>query len=120
MTVPLGQRGDFYRLLDVLQAQRAYLYAMLDYAGHGCGSRGSALRTDPAGRSPVSAAGDVLTEEVFRCCPDGHAHDGEAQETRLTDGGVVCTWRPVRPIPETDYVFENQWKRFREQSADGV
>ncbi|MBR0508767.1 MAG: FAD-binding protein [Clostridia bacterium] len=120
VTVPLGQRGDFYRLLDVLQAQRAYLYAMLDYAGHGCGSRGSALRTDPAGRSPVSAAGDVLTEEVFRCCPDGHAHDGEAQETRLTDGGVVCTWRPVRPIPETDYVFENQWRRFREQSADGV
>ena len=30
-------------------------------------------------------------------------------------GGCQSLWRSVRPIPQTDYFFENQWKAYRER-----
>ena len=102
----------FYRLRDMLISQLVYLSAMRDHLEHGAASRGSALYTDPDGKLP----GELLPE-LFRCRLDDGAHGGELQEVRL-DGDWLChaLWRAVRPIPEMDYFFENQWRLFRERN----
>lgn len=107
-----GQAGLFYHLYDMLLAQRIYLFAMLDYIRQGGGSRGSCLYTCPNGKKP----GDKMPE-LFRCRLDEGAHGGLIQEVQLKDGECKAAWRPVRPLPETDYCFETQWKSFRERTA---
>jgi hypothetical protein len=99
----------FYRVYDMLQSRRMYLYAMQDYAGRGAGSRGSALYTDPSGQMP----GEGLPE-IFRCTLDDGAHSGVVQEVRCSaDGGPSASWRLVRPVPQPDDFFENQWRAYR-------
>ena len=100
----------FYRLRDMLVSQKAYLFAMLDYAKSGAGSRGSALYTDPEGRQP-----DEKLPGLYRCRLDQGAHGGIVQEVSLKDGECSASWRPVRPLPEVDYFFENQWKAYRDR-----
>lgn len=101
----------FYRLRDMLISQKVYLFAMVDYVKRGGGSRGSALYTDRDGKD-----GDEKLPRMFRCTRDEGALGQVIQEVFLE--GDVCRagWRPVRPIPQTDYFFENQWKRFREMN----
>ncbi len=106
-----GQAGLFYHLYDMLVAQRVYLRAMLDYIREGGGSRGSCLYTCPDGDKP----GEKMPE-LYRCRLDKGAHGGRVQEVQLKGGECEVTWRPVRPLPETDYCFETQWKSFRERS----
>lgn len=102
----------FYRVYDMLQSRRMYLYAMQDYAACGAGSRGSALYTDPSGQMP----GDGLPE-IFRCSLDDGAHSGVIQEVRsAADGELTASWRPVRPVPQPDDFFENQWRAYRERN----
>lgn len=100
----------FYRLRDMLISQKVYLFAMLDYAKSSAGSRGSALYTDKNGRRP-----DLKLPELYRCRLDQGMHGGIIQEILLN--GLQCSseWRSVRPIPETDYFFENQWKAYRDR-----
>lgn len=98
----------FYRLRDMLISQRVYLFAMLDYAKSGAGSRGSALYTDKDGKRP-----DLKLPELYRCRLDQGAHGGIVQEILLDGGECSAKWRAVRPIPEVDYFFENQWKAYR-------
>lgn len=45
----VSQLSLFYKLYDMLLSQKMYLFAMLDYAKAGGGSRGSALYTDSTG-----------------------------------------------------------------------
>ncbi len=97
----------FYRLRDMLITQRAVLTAMCDYAEKG-GSRGSALYTCSDGK----LAADALPEQM-RYRLDGGELNGKIQETV----GTVCLWRDVRPIPECDYFFENQWKEYRRREG---
>ncbi|MBT9775185.1 FAD-binding protein [Clostridium sp. MCC353] len=101
----------FYRLRDMLLSQKVYLSAMLDYAKSGAGSRGSALYTDSRGEKP-----DERFPDLYRCRPDHGAHDGIIQEIVCQDGVCSAGWRPVRPLPEADYFFENQWKLYRERN----
>lgn len=108
----VSQLPLFYRLRDMLLSQKAYLGAMLDYAEQGGGSRGSALYTDPAGEK----AAECLPE-LYRCRLDGGERRGLVQETWLREGRCHVRWRPVRPVPETDYFFENQWRAFRERNG---
>ncbi len=100
----------FYRLRDMLISQKVYLFAMLDYAKSSAGSRGSALYTDKNGRRP-----DLKLPELYRCRLDQGMHGGIIQEILLN--GLQCSseWRSVRPIPEIDYFFENQWKAYRDR-----
>ena len=48
----VSQLSLFYKLYDMLLSQKMYLFAMLDYAKAGGGSRGSALYTDSTGELP--------------------------------------------------------------------
>lgn len=97
-----------FRLRDMLMSQRAYLTAMLDYAGHGGKSRGSALYTDPRGTKPHSVLPDTFTYTLEQ---DGA---GQIQELWYEDGVCHLAWRGPRPIPEDDDFFENVWREFRE------
>lgn len=106
----VDQLPMFYRLRDMLISQKVYLFAMLDYAKSGAGSRGSALYTDRDGRRP-----DLKLPELYRCKLDQGMHGGIVQEISLN--GLQCSsqWRSVRPIPESDYFFENQWRAYRDR-----
>lgn len=106
----VSQAGQFFRLHDMLTSQKVYLSAMADYIRQGGGSRGSALYTDPAGEKPAESL-----PELYRCRLDGGAHGSVTQEAALVAGQCRLTWRPVRPLPEPDYFFENQWRAFRQR-----
>lgn len=105
-----AQLPMFYRLRDMLISQKVYLFAMLDYAKSGAGSRGSALYTDKDGRTP-----DIKLPELYRCRLDEGIHGDIIQEISLNDMQCTSRWRSVRPLPEVDYFFENQWKAYRER-----
>ena len=100
---------NVFRLRDMLLSQIVYLSAMLDYTRHGGKSRGSALYTDRTAPLSQAALPDVLR---FRL-DDGEL-DGTIQTVRLQKGKVVCSWRPVRPLPDDDDFFENVWRGWRE------
>ena len=106
------QTAAWFRLRDMLVSQCVYLSAMLDYCRHGAGARGSALylNADDEGKP-----GDIM--EWQHCRTDHGAHGGLIQEVILNADNFTadCTWRPARPIPETDYFFENQWRAYRER-----
>ena len=53
-------------------------------------------------------------EEVFRFTAESGESVKKVQETFYENGAVVCKWRSVRPIPESNDFFENVWKRYRE------
>lgn len=99
----------FYRLRDILLTQRAYLLAMCDFAGH-AGSRGSALYPDASSPLPCDGLPDL-----FRCRLDDPGNAQLIQETDAVSG--CCMWRSVRPIPQEDYFFENQWTAFRKREG---
>lgn len=48
-----------------------------------------------------------------------HINGGLAiQEAAMEGDECIAKWRPVRPIPEVDYFFENQWKLYRNRFRD--
>ena len=107
------QLGIYYRLRDMLISQYVYTSAMLDYTDSGADSRGSALYTAPAGNLPTEGLPDS-----FRCQLDNGKHGNEVQEVQFSPTGEVrCIWREVRPIPQLDYFFENQWRAYRERNT---
>lgn len=108
----VSQLSIFYRLRDMLISQKMYLFAMLDYCRSKAGSRGSALYTDKNGTKP-----DQKCPDIYKCRLDEGRHAGIVQETVMHKGECSARWRPVRPIPETDYFFENQWKLYRERES---
>ncbi|MBQ8310517.1 MAG: FAD-binding protein [Clostridia bacterium] len=97
-----------YQLRDVLETQRATLYAMIDFAQATGKTRGSALYCDTGGDLRQGL------EECFRFVSgDGIAED-RIQEVSCDGDTTHITWRPVRPLPDTDEVFETVWRQFRE------
>ncbi len=102
----------WYRLRDMLLSQIVYLSAMLDYCRGGGASRGSALYVD----SSVRRGCDRFPEQL-RYRTDAGTSGGQIQEAHLDPVTLdaCCTRRPVRPIPDTDYFFENQWRAYRER-----
>jgi hypothetical protein len=99
---------ELFSLYNTLTACYTYLAAMRDYAERGGRSRGSALYYDPDGVLPEGLP------EIFRHSPDDGSKDGYIQEAELTQDGVAFNWREVRPIPEGDGFFENEWRGYRE------
>lgn len=90
-----SELGLLFRVRDALITRQAMLTAMLDYVSHGGGNRGSAIYAP----EPQNTAD--LTSQV--------------QEVRMTENSVVCSWRPVKPIPEEDDFFENVWREYRQK-----
>ena len=115
-TPSVSQLPMFYKLYDMLLSQKVYLFAMLDYAKAGGASRGSALYTDPEGELP-GFEGCEPFGELYRCKLDRKDHGKEVQEVVLKDGEVISSRRPVRPIPDVDYFFENQWRAYRKRTG---
>lgn len=110
----VSQLPLFYKLYDMLLSQKMYLFAMLDYAKAGGGSRGSALYTDSTGELP-GFPGCQTFGELYRCRLDQKMHGQEVQEVTLKEGTPSASRRPVRPLPDVDYFFENQWRIYRER-----
>lgn len=110
----VSQLSLFYKLYDMLLSQKMYLFAMLDYAKAGGGSRGSALYTDSTGELP-GFPGCQTFGELYRCRLDQKMHGQEVQEVTLKEGTSSASRRPVRPLPDVDYFFENQWRIYRER-----
>lgn len=110
----VSQLSLFYKLYDMLLSQKMYLFAMLDYAKAGGGSRGSALYTDSTGELP-GFPGCQTFGELYRCRLDQKMHGQEVQEVTLKEGTPSASRRPVRPLPDVDYFFENQWRICRER-----
>lgn len=110
----VSQLSLFYKLYDMLLSQKLYLFAMLDYAKAGGGSRGSALYTDSTGELP-GFPGCQTFGELYRCRLDQKMHGQEVQEVTLKEGTPSASRRPVRPLPDVDYFFENQWRIYRER-----
>lgn len=110
----VSQLSLFYKLYDILLSQKMYLFAMLDYAKAGGGSRGSALYTDSTGELP-GFPGCQTFGELYRCRLDQKMHGQEVQEVTLKEGTPSASRRPVRPLPDVDYFFENQWRIYRER-----
>lgn len=110
----VSQLSLFYKLYDMLLSQKMYLFAMLDYAKAGGGSRGSALYTDSTGELP-GFPGCQTFGELYRCRLDQKMHGQEVQGVTLKEGTPSASRRPVRPLPDVDYFFENQWRIYRER-----
>ena len=110
----VSQLSLFYKLYDMLLSQKMYLFAMLDYAKAGGGSRGSALYTDSTGELP-GFPGCQTFGELYRCRLDQKMHGQEVQEVTLKEGTPSASRRPVRPLPDVDYFFEKQWRIYRER-----
>lgn len=110
----VSQLSLFYKLYDMLLSQKMYLFAMLDYAKAGGGSRGSALYTDSTGELP-GFPGCQTFGELYCCRLDQKMHGQEVQEVTLKEGTPSASRRPVRPLPDVDYFFENQWRIYRER-----
>ncbi|HEX2856405.1 MAG TPA: FAD-binding protein [Propionibacteriaceae bacterium] len=107
-----------FLIRDILTSQYVYLEAMLDYLDHGGRSRGAVLYTDPSGELPASADGsEIDLPEDYRHRLDAGRLDGVVQETWWEGAGVPrFVWRPVRPMPVVDEMFENVWREFREDA----
>ena len=80
----VSQLSLFYKLYDMLLSQKMYLFAMLDYAKAGGGSRGSALYTDSTGELP-GFPGCQTFGELYRCRLDQKMHGQEVQEVTLKE-----------------------------------
>ena len=104
-----------FLIRDILTSQYVYLEAMLDYLAHGGRSRGAVLYTDPDGALPASADGTEFDlPDDYRHRLDGGRLDGVVQETWWDGDGLPrFVWRPVRPMPPADDMFENVWREFR-------
>ena len=76
---------------DLLVAQYVYVSAMADAVDHDIYSRGSYLVMDGVEMTPLV---------------DDGSHNGYVQEAKLQNGEVEITYRPVRPIPESEQWFE--------------
>ena len=77
--------------------KKCYLFAMLDYAKAGGGSRGSALYTDSTGELP-GFPGCQTFGELYRCRLDQKMHGQEVQEVTLKEGNTVCLKTPCTSI----------------------
>lgn len=102
-----------FRYYDCLITQNVYLEAMLNYIEKGGQSRGSGLYggLTEALNGNVSIGdkdmGEMVQEAVYRA--------RVRESAQVLEATVDFTWREVNPIPDTDDVFENVWREFREK-----
>ena len=104
---------DTFRLRDILITRKVYLAAVANHIRTGGGSRGSYLVCDHEG---IPAHPDL--PDVYRFRPDAGGRD----EVRIysydaVTGDVLCSSRPVRPVPTEDNWFETVWEKYRSNSV---
>ena len=94
---------EAFNLWDMLLCTKVYTEAMLDYIRHGGRSRGSALIAEQLPRP-----GDAVAVET--------ALGGMIQQTKLDEQtlAVTCSWRAVRPLPDSPQWFEQVWREMKE------
>ncbi len=88
---------DAYKYYDTLLVQGAVLTAIKDYWENTQTSRGSAVYISRTKETSNSTDKKDMIQEIT-----------------YTDGAFSASWRPVRPIPESDSFFENVWRSYRE------
>ncbi len=103
-----GSVESVYKLRDLLLTQLATLTAMIDYAKITDGTRGSSLLYDASGNLREGL------DELFRFRAESGKAGNNIQQVALTPQGCKALWRPVRPMPADDDVFETVWRRYRE------
>ena len=103
-----GLAESVYKLRDLLLTQLATLTAMIDYAKITDGTRGSSLLYDASGNLREGL------DELFRFRAESGKAGNNIQQVALTPQGCKTLWRPVRPMPADDDVFETVWRRYRE------
>ena len=103
-----GLAESVYKLRDLLLTQLATLTAMIDYAKVTDGTRGSSLLYDASGNLREGL------DELFRFRAESGKAGNNIQQVALTPQGYKTLWRPVRPMPADDDVFETVWRRYRE------
>jgi succinate dehydrogenase/fumarate reductase flavoprotein subunit len=108
----IERRRHFLRQLRVeamCVAHLGYLIAIRDLIARGSGSRGSHIVADPKGILPHPALGSE-----WRFGPENPALREEILEVWLGEDGEFHTRAvPVRPIPESEFWFENTWEAYR-------
>ena len=103
-----GTAEEIFRLRDALVTAALVLSAMLDYTETVGTSRGSALYLDPTGECPHGLDGLFPHRTDPRACAD------RIQSVSYGPDHVThATWRPVRPIPPEETVFETVWREDR-------
>ena len=95
-----------------LVSQKVYLSAMLDYASHNLGSRGSAVYSDEDGELQPPAMDDRFRHSLQK---DEHPMIQMAELEK--DGKVSISYRNPRPIPQEEEAFEVVWARYRKDKC---
>ena len=105
---PQGLR-EAVRRRDRLLTAGAVLAALADFAREAKCSRGSAVLLHEDG---LACPG---LPETFRFAPVSSVKDGEIQTVSYDADAreFTVSWRPVRPIPQTDASFETLWAEYR-------
>ncbi len=101
------------RLVDyqLLLTARAHLTTIADYIQHGGRSRGSYLTADPNGDKAVPELDEVFRSSLESTDSWFASH---VQTVRKNSADTwQCSWRPVRPIPQSDTWFETVWRAYR-------
>lgn len=93
----VSQLSLFYKLYDMLLSQKMYLFAMLDYAKAGGGSRGSALYTDSTGELPGFPGCQNLWRIISLQTGPENAWPG-SPGSNFKRGNTVCLKTPCTSI----------------------
>lgn len=97
-----------YQYRDTLVCQIVCLCAMMDYGKNSNSTQGSALYQNINGYLRNGL------EEVFRFIPDKTANKDKIQYGNWNNGNCTINWRLVRPLPDSQEVFETVWRSFRD------
>lgn len=114
----LRELPEVFRNIDIAITQYIYLSAIKEYIEKGGKSRGSYLIHDDEGTIPIEGL-----PEIFRFS----LNDDDKLKVLINEIGLEDTygllekkdikissqWKPVRPIPENEYWFENIWRKYR-------
>jgi len=112
---------EVFRNIDIAITQYVYLNAIKEYIEKGGKSRGSYLIHDDKGILPTETLpelfrfsisnDDYLQKIVNEIKIEGN--EGNFDIIKKEDIKIISEWKPVRPIPQNKYWFENIWREFR-------
>lgn len=100
---------NFLKTVELSLTQIAYLEAIKTYIQKGGTSRGSYLIMDKSGVVPLKKLGNEWRFKRY----NGALADQVLETYVDAKGKLVSGSRKVRPIPATDYWFENVWRDYR-------
>ncbi len=99
----------FIKTVELSLTQLAYLDAIKAYIQKGGKSRGSYLIMDKTGIVPLAKLGNDWRYKRY----SGELADRVLETYVNEKGKIISSFRKVRPLPSTDYWFENVWYDYR-------